>query len=152
LTKLNPLTVLVIVVIVAVGAYMVGRSHSDSGMTPYQPVPAPNQPQPGRGIPPFPAGQRSGTSTLPPGFTFGREQKLVDLNTATLAELETLPGITPESAKKILAGRPYEAMKDLERVGIPHDVVEQISPPAIIRVMGRGSPPVSAPPPKTKKP
>jgi DNA uptake protein ComE-like DNA-binding protein len=68
---------------------------------------------------------------------------VVDLNVASLAELETLPEITPAYAQQIIAGRPYRAMSDLERAGIPHQVVEQISPPAIIRLIERGSPPGS---------
>ena len=33
--------------------------------------------------------------------------KLVDVNSASLAELETLPGIDALQARKIVAGRPY---------------------------------------------
>jgi len=65
--------------------------------------------------------------------------KDVDLNAASLEELETLPGITPDQARKILGGRPYRSMQELERVGIPHDIVEQISPPAIIWLKGSRS-------------
>jgi DNA uptake protein ComE-like DNA-binding protein len=70
-----------------------------------------------------------------------REMKVVDLNTASLAELETLPDITPDYARNIISGRPYRSMSELERAGIPHQIVENISPPAIIRLTERGSPP-----------
>ena len=38
----------------------------------------------------------------------------VDLNTATAAELETLPGVGPAKAKAIIEGRPYTSLKDFE--------------------------------------
>jgi len=81
-----------------------------------------------------------------PAAAFGRPMAVIDLNSASLAELETLPSITPEYAQKIIAGRPYVAMSDVERAGIPRQVLEQISPPAIIRVIGRGPLPGSPPP------
>lgn len=49
------------------------------------------------------------TSVTTPG-------KLVNLNTATLDELDTLPGIGPATAQKIVEGRPYGAIEDLMRV------------------------------------
>lgn len=40
----------------------------------------------------------------------------VELNDATLAELESLPGIGPALAREIVAGRPYGAVDELRRV------------------------------------
>jgi competence protein ComEA len=40
----------------------------------------------------------------------------VDLNTATTAQLETLPGIGAATAKAIVEGRPYKSVDDLDRV------------------------------------
>lgn len=40
----------------------------------------------------------------------------VDVNTADEAELASLPGIGPVIAKRIVAGRPYASVDDLDRV------------------------------------
>jgi len=99
--------------------------------------------QRGNGRAPFPIGKPS-NGTLPPGFKVV-EQKVVELNSATLAEIETLPGITPDYARKIIAGRPYQSISDLARTGIPRSILDEISPPAVIRVTQRGSPPPPTP-------
>jgi phosphatidylserine/phosphatidylglycerophosphate/cardiolipin synthase-like enzyme len=40
----------------------------------------------------------------------------LNINTASQQQLESLPGIGPELAKRIIAGRPYRRLIDLERV------------------------------------
>ena len=42
----------------------------------------------------------------------------IDLNRASLRELEKLPGITPSMARRIVEGRPYEEPHDLVTRGI----------------------------------
>jgi len=52
----------------------------------------------------------------------------IDLNSATPAQLETLPGITPAKAHRIVAGRPYSAPNDLvTRNVLTQDQFDQIS-------------------------
>jgi DNA uptake protein ComE-like DNA-binding protein len=42
----------------------------------------------------------------------------VDLNSATRADLETLPGVTVATARRIEANRPYDTPHDLVRKGV----------------------------------
>jgi competence protein ComEA len=51
----------------------------------------------------------------------------VDLNKATEAQLEDLPGIGAASAKNIIAGRPYKLVDDLSKAGLPAATVSKIS-------------------------
>jgi DNA uptake protein ComE-like DNA-binding protein len=52
----------------------------------------------------------------------------IDLNHATRQQLETLPGITPAVARKIIAGRPYSVPADLvTRNVVSQDEFDQIS-------------------------
>ena len=45
--------------------------------------------------------------------------KLVDLNTASEAELRQIPGVDAKMAKKIMENRPYITVDDLAKSGIP---------------------------------
>lgn len=59
---------------------------------------------------------------------------LIDLNTATQTELETLPGIGASKAAAIIANRPYAAVDDLDRVpGIGLSTLEQLRPLVIVQ-------------------
>jgi competence ComEA-like helix-hairpin-helix protein len=41
---------------------------------------------------------------------------VVNINTASQEDLESVPGIGPTRAAQIIAGRPYERVEDLERL------------------------------------
>ena len=63
----------------------------------------------------------------------------VDLNTASEADLDKLPGVGPATAKKIIAGRPYNSVRDLTRSGIPAKTVEKITPLVTVGASGSNS-------------
>jgi competence protein ComEA len=52
----------------------------------------------------------------------------VDLNTATQAQLEALPGVGAATAKKIIAGRPFSSVADLSRAGVSAKTITKITP------------------------
>lgn len=52
---------------------------------------------------------------------------LIDINTATEAELRTIPGIGEAYAKKIIAGRPYRAKNELvQKKILPQGVYDKV--------------------------
>jgi hypothetical protein len=66
----------------------------------------------------------------------------VDLNTASQAELVSVPGISASTAKKIIAGRPYSSIADLSKTGISAASIKKISP--MVKVSGAPAPKPSA--------
>jgi len=52
----------------------------------------------------------------------------VDLNTASEKELDSLPGVGPATAKKIVAHRPYSSVEDLKKAGVAERTIEKIRP------------------------
>jgi hypothetical protein len=79
----------------------------------------------------------------------------VNLNTASQAELEALPGVGPATAKKIIAGRPYTSAADLAKAGVPKNTIDKITPLVTFGVAGAAPPSTAgaAPPaPQTQAP
>jgi competence protein ComEA len=53
----------------------------------------------------------------------------MNVNTATLTELETIPGVGEALAKGIVAGRPYASVDELEKVsGIGPKSLQELRP------------------------
>jgi competence protein ComEA len=58
----------------------------------------------------------------------------VNVNTATLEELETLPGIGPSRAQDIINNRPYATVDELDRVpGIGSATLEKLRPYVVVQ-------------------
>ncbi len=56
----------------------------------------------------------------------------VDLNSASEKVLESLPGVGPATAKKIIAGRPYSSIDDLSKAGVSAGTIQKLAPFATI--------------------
>ena len=80
----------------------------------------------------------------------------VNLNSASQSELEAIPGVGASTAKKIIAGRPYAAIADLAKAGVPKNTIDKIasmvtigavaSAPTAMRPTPAPTPPPAAPP------
>jgi competence protein ComEA len=71
----------------------------------------------------------------------------VDLNTASMKDLEGLPGVGEATAKKIVAGRPYASVDDLAKAGVSKSTIEKLRPGATVSgaPAARAAAPASAP-------
>lgn len=77
------------------------------------------------------AGRRVSTS-MPAGTT-RRARRLIDPNTASLRQLESLPRVGPATARAIVEGRPYARIEDLTKVrGIGPASLESLRPLLLI--------------------
>jgi len=52
----------------------------------------------------------------------------VDINSASQEDLEKLPGVGEATAKKIIAGRPYQTVEDLSKAGVNKSTLKKITP------------------------
>jgi competence protein ComEA len=78
---------------------------------------------------------------------YGQAQKaLIDLNTASEKELESIKGVGPATAKKIMAGRPYKSVDDLSKAGISAKTIEEMKP--LVKVGPPAIPPRTTTPAK----
>src|SRR5262249_29473839 len=77
--------------------------------------------------PPGVAPGDTASATPKPDATARIGGQRVNINTATVQELEALPGIGPVLAGRIIVGRPYRSVKELDRVpGIGPQRLEKI--------------------------
>lgn len=75
------------------------------------------------------------------------QKTLIDLNTASQKDLESVKGVGPATAKKIIAGRPYKTVEDLKKAGIPDKTIESMKP--YVKV-GAAAPVPAKPAPESK--
>jgi competence protein ComEA len=62
---------------------------------------------------------------------FGAEKaktEKVDINSASQSELETLPGVGPALAKRIIENRPYSSASGLSKAGVPDSTIDKLRP------------------------
>ncbi len=87
---------------------------------------------------------------LAPEKAAAASKSKVDINSASQAELEALPGVGATTARKIIGGRPYRSVGDLSKAGVSESTIHKIS--GLVTV-GRGSAasaPAPAREPRTK--
>jgi hypothetical protein len=84
-------------------------------------------------------------SATAPGQKNSRKEKVspahvsVDLNNASEKDLDSLPGVGPATAKKIIDHRPYQSVDDLAKAGVAAKEIERIR--AMVTV---GKPPTNS--------
>ncbi|MBZ0155989.1 MAG: helix-hairpin-helix domain-containing protein [Alphaproteobacteria bacterium] len=74
------------------------------------------------------SGIAGGLDEEPVKTPFAKPPSKIDINTAGRETLERLPGVTPDIARKIIAGRPYSSVNDMLRAGISSVTVQRIAP------------------------
>ena len=90
------------------------------------------------------------SETVKPGAAGGGDTKLVDINSATLTDLRSLPGIGTAYARKIVEGRPYASVDDLKArkvlsTGIYDKIRDRISAKGHSKAVAGEKPGVSVP-------
>ena len=75
-----------------------------------------------------------------------KDSAKVDINSASLKDLESLPGVGPATAKKIVAGRPYASVAELSRAGVPASTIEKVKSLVVVASSRGGGASAAAPP------
>ena len=87
--------------------------------------------------------------TFSQGTSLAAEKmSLVDINTASQAELEAVTGVGPAAAKKIIANRPYKSLDELSKAGLSAKQVESFKSSLTI---GGAAAPAAAPAPAGRR-
>lgn len=76
-----------------------------------------------------------------------KKSEKINLNTATQEELETLKGVGPATAKKIIEGRPYASVKDLSKAGLSAKLIQEITPKVTVEKVASTPSPTASPVP-----
>jgi hypothetical protein len=84
-------------------------------------------------------------------FAQAKKAAKIDINSASEKELEELPGVGSATAKKIVAGRPYGAVGDLAKAGVPAKTIDKITPLVSVGPAAAAAP-APAPPASAAKP
>lgn len=83
---------------------------------------------------------RSESGAKRPGPESGISRSPVDLNEASIGELDSLPGIGKALAERIIAQRPYRTVDDLRKVkGIGDKTLEKLRPHVVVRSKHTGN-------------
>jgi len=91
-----------------------------------------------------------GAASTAGAVTAASSATLLDLNTASEKDLESLPGVGPATAEKIIAGRPYTTVADLAKAGVSAKTIDKITPLVTVGKLAAvttPAAPATAPPP-----
>ena len=70
----------------------------------------------------------------------------VDINSASLKELESLPGVGSATAKKIVANRPYKSVDELTKAGLSKKAIDKLRPLVTVGAAAPAAAPAAAAP------
>jgi hypothetical protein len=65
----------------------------------------------------------------------------LDLNTASLEQLQKLPGLNEATAKQIIAGRPFKSVDELQKVGLSKPTIDKLAPMVTVGDVAKEAPP-----------
>ena len=68
----------------------------------------------------------------------------LDLNTASLEQLQKLPGLNESTAKQIIAGRPFKSVDELQKVGLSKPTIDKLAPMVTVGDVAKEAPPPEA--------